>query len=76
MVVDLGQRFKAVLRQDDLAAGLVQEDLGAASDGVRIVDHHHFLAADVREILGRRCVCHGVQPLLPVRPESPARCPC
>jgi len=41
MVGDLGERVEAVLREDHLAAGLHEEDLGAAPDGVAVVDHEH-----------------------------------
>jgi hypothetical protein len=39
VVVDLGQRVEAVLGQHHLVAALAQEDLGAAPDGVAVVDH-------------------------------------
>ena len=42
MVVDLGQRVEAVLGQHHLVAALAQEDLGAAPDGVAVVDDQHL----------------------------------
>ena len=47
VVGDLRQRVEAVLREDDLAARLHEEDLGAAPDGVAVVDHHHAYAGEV-----------------------------
>ena len=41
VVVDLRERVEAVLGQDDLVAALAQEDLGAAPDGVAVVDDQH-----------------------------------
>src|SRR5215813_6564411 len=37
VVVDLRERFEAVLREDDLAAGLCEENLRTAPNGVRII---------------------------------------
>jgi hypothetical protein len=42
MVVDLGQRIEAVFGQHHLVAALAQEDLGAAADGVAVVDDQHL----------------------------------
>ncbi len=42
VVVDLGQRVEAVLGQQHVVAALLQEDLGAAPDGVAVVDDQHL----------------------------------
>src|SRR6266481_8086875 len=48
MVGDLGERVETVFGEDHLATGLNQEDLRAASNSVRIVDHHHFDPGKIR----------------------------
>src|SRR6266853_2090708 len=48
MVGDLGESIETVFGEDDLATGLHQENLRAAANGVRIVDHHHFDAGKIR----------------------------
>src|SRR6266850_319988 len=48
MVGDLGERVETVFGEDHLATGLNQENLGAAANRVRIVDHHHFDAGKIR----------------------------
>ena len=47
-VDDLGQRVESVLCQDDVAAGLLQKYLGAASDRVGVVDHEHLQSRSAR----------------------------
>ena len=42
VVVDLRQRVEAVLGEEHLVAALLQEDLGAAPDGVAVVDDEHL----------------------------------
>src|SRR3569833_2305207 len=42
VVGDLGQRVETVLRQDDFAARLVQEDFCATAYGVAVFDDHHL----------------------------------
>src|SRR6266852_5689210 len=48
MVGDLGERVETVFGEDHLATGLNQENLRAAANSVRIVDHHHFDAGKIR----------------------------
>src|SRR5882762_1745288 len=62
MVGDLGESIETVFGEDDLATGLHQENLRAAANGVRIVDHHHFDAGKIRGF------AHSVYP--PQRPRS------
>ncbi len=40
VIGDLGERIEAVFGEDHRAPRLQQEDLGAAPNGVRIIDHH------------------------------------
>src|SRR6266853_42634 len=48
MVGDLGERVETVFGEDHLTTGLNQENLRAAANSVRIVDHHHFDAGKIR----------------------------
>src|SRR5712664_1230760 len=48
MVGDLRERVETVLGEDDLATRLHEENLRAAANSVRIVDHHHFDAGKIR----------------------------
>src|SRR6267154_148715 len=48
VVGDLGERVETVFGEDHLATGLNQEDLRAAANSVRIVDHHHFDPGKIR----------------------------
>lgn len=56
VVADLGQGVEAVLGQHDLVAALLEEDLGAAPDGVAVVDHQDLDGAGV----GGRGIAHGL----------------
>jgi hypothetical protein len=57
VIADLGEGVEAVLGEDDLVAGLAQKELGAATNGVAVVDDQH---------LDRACrhAAHGELPLL------------
>src|SRR6266513_583915 len=59
VVGDLGERVETVFGEDHLATGLNQEDLRAAANSVRIVDHHHFDAGKIRgfahDLYPRKC---------------------
>src|SRR5438552_8602944 len=48
VVGDLGERVETVFGEDHLATGLNQENLRAAANSVRIVDHHHFDPGKIR----------------------------
>jgi hypothetical protein len=41
MIGDLGQRIEPVFGEDDLAPGLHEKNLGAAPDGVAVVNDHY-----------------------------------
>src|SRR5690606_36314931 len=47
VVGDLGECVEAVLGEDHPRAGLAQEYLGAAADGVAVVDDHHPYAGEL-----------------------------
>ena len=47
MVGDFGERIKAILGEHDLASGLHEKNLGAAPDGVAVVDDHHLDATQI-----------------------------
>src|SRR5467141_999088 len=59
VVGDLGERIEPVFGEDHLATGLNQENLSAAANCVRIVDHHHF---DARKTRG---FAHALRPHIP-----------
>ncbi len=67
MVGDLGERVEAILGQNHRTAGLQQENLGAAANGVRIVDHHHLDA--LQRILLRQCILPRARHGPPGRPN-------
>src|SRR5690606_23951522 len=46
VIRELRERIEPVLGQHDVAAGLLEEDLRAAPDGVAVVDDHHLEARD------------------------------
>src|SRR5438309_1387076 len=48
VVGDLGEGVETVFGEDHLATGLNQENLCAAANGVRVVDHHYFDAGKIR----------------------------
>ena len=54
VVVDLGQRVEAIFGQQHLVAALLQEDLGAAANGVAVVDDQHLVTRSVCAHGGRR----------------------
>ena len=43
-------RVEAVFGKQDLAAGLAEKNLGAAADGVAVVDDHHLQSGNVHWI--------------------------
>jgi hypothetical protein len=47
VVGDLGEGVEAVLRQHHLASGLGEKDLGAAADGVAVIDDHDLDSAEI-----------------------------
>ena len=58
MIGDLGHGIETILGQDDFAARLNQENLGASTNGIAVVDHHDL---DARQIV---CLSHATPMLI------------
>ena len=61
VIGDFGQRVETVFGEDDRASRLEQENLGAATNSVAIVDHHDFYTRQRARIGHSPAPCVGDQ---------------